>query len=250
MSVSIPGFRVVNSKPKPRLILSIEGLDKSGKSNLAFTAPGPIGYLEFDIGAEGVVEKFQHTKEILSPSPYETRFEGGAQKTDATKEFERFERDFKSSITKLRSTVVDTASETWELLRLARFGKLTQVKPHNYVEVNQEYRDLVRFAFEHDSNLLLLHKLKATWQEGKDGKSSKTGELERAGFSETGYLVQMNVRCWREEQREVGDLGFRCQILNCRQNPEVAGEILQNEQISFATLGMLALPDLPADVWE
>lgn len=249
-TVSIPGFKVVNSVPKPRLILSIEGMDKSGKSNLAFTAPGPIGYLEFDIGAEGVVEKFQHTKQILSPDAYETRFEGGAQKTDASNEFARFENDFKSSISKLRSTVVDTASETWELLRLARFGKLTQVKPHHYVEVNQEYRDLIRFAFEHDSNLILLHKLKAEWKESASGSSSKTGQFERQGFSETGYLVQMNVRCWREEVREEGDLGFRAQILNCRQNPEIAGEILMNEQITFQTLGMMALPDLDASVWE
>jgi hypothetical protein len=84
---SIPGFTRMNSQPKPRLILSIEGLDKSGKSNLAFTAPGPLGYLEFDIGAEGVVEKFQDDKVILAPKAYETRFEGGAQKTDADKEF-------------------------------------------------------------------------------------------------------------------------------------------------------------------
>lgn len=251
MSVpSIPGFTRVNSQPKPRLILSIEGLDKSGKSNLAFTAPGPLGYLEFDIGAEGVVEKFQDDKVILSPKAYETRFEGGTQKTDAALEFARFEKDFKTSLGKLRSTIVDTASETWELLRLARFGKLTQVKPHHYVEVNQEYRDLVRFAFEHDSNLILLHKLKAEWQEGKDGKSSKTGQFERQGFSETGYLVQMSVRCWREEVREEGDLGFRCQILTCRQNPEITGEVLANENINFQMLGMMAMPALDASVWE
>lgn len=251
MSVpSIPGFTRVNSQPKPRLILSIEGLDKSGKTNLAFTAPGPLGYLEFDIGAEGVVEKFQEDKVILAPKPYETRFDGGNQKNDAGVEFLRFEKDFKSSLTQLRSTIVDTASETWELLRLARFGKLTQVKPHHYVEVNQEYRDLVRFAFEHDSNLILLHKLKAEWAEKADGSSKKTGQFERQGFSETGYLVQMNVRCWREDVREEGDLGFRCQILNSRHRPELTGEILENEMISFQTLAMLAFPDLDPSTWD
>jgi len=245
----LPGFTRVNSQPKPRIILSIEGLDKSGKTNLAFTAPGPLGYLEFDIGAEGVVEKFQDDKVILSPKPYETRFDDGKQKQDATVELSRFERDFKSSLSKLRTTVVDTASETWELLRLARHGKLTQVKPHHYVEANQEYRDFIRTAFENDSNLILLHKLKSTWMEGKDGKSSKTGEYERAGFSETGFLVQMNVRCWRQEAVE-GDLGFRCQILNSRHQPELAGMILENEQITFQTLGMMALPQLDPAVWE
>ncbi len=251
MSVpSIPGFSRVNSEPKPRLIISVEGLDKSGKSNLAFTAPGPLGYLEFDIGAEGVVDKFQHEKVILSPKPYETRFDGGEQKNDATVEYTRFERDYKNSIQKLRSTIIDTASETWELLRLARLGKLTQVLPVKYTEVNSEYRDLVRFAFEHDSNLILLHKVKETWKNGADGKGTKTGEFERAGFSDTGYLVQMNVRCWREEVREEGDAGFRMQILNSRHNAAIAGEILCNDDINFKMLGMMAMPNVDPSVWD
>jgi hypothetical protein len=255
MSVpAIPGFSRVASQPKPRLILSIEGLDKSGKSRLAFTAPGPLGYLEFDIGAEGVIEQFQDEKVILAPKAYETRFDEGKQKTDATNEYARFERDYKNSIAGLRSTIIDTASETWELLRLARLGKLTQVLPVKYTEVNSEYRDLIRFAFENDSNLILLHKVKETWKNGADGKGTKTGEFERAGFSETGYLVQMNVRCWREEMtdemRAAGDLGFRCQILNSRHNASIAGEILCNEQITFQTLAMMAMPTVDISNWE
>lgn len=247
---AIPGFKRVNSVPKPRLILSVEGLDKSGKSNLAFTAPGPLGYLEFDIGKEGVIEKFQTQKVILSPNTYQTRFDTNRLKEAADAEFTRFTTEYRAGLSACRSIVIDTATEAWEVLRLARFGKLTKVPPYLYTEANQEYRDLVREAFDGDANLILLHKLKQEWAEGKDGKMAKTGQYERQGFSETGYLVQMNVRCWREEVREPGDLGFRCMILNCRQNPEVAGEILQNEQITFQTLGMMALPELDASVWD
>lgn len=255
MSTPLPGFKLADGQPKPRLIVSVEALDKCGKSNFAFTAPGPLAYFPFDVGEEGVIEKFQDEKQIYVPvKPYETRFEGGAQKQEATTELLRFEKDYKNALRTVRSVVVDTAGETWELLRLARLGKLTQVKPHHYTEVNQEYRDFVREAYDSDANLILLHKLKAVWVDGKDAqgnaKSSKNGEYERAGFSETGYLVQVNVRMWREEDREEGDLGFRMKILNCRQNPEIAGMVLANEQINFPMLGMLAMPNVDPANWE
>lgn len=246
----IPGFKRVNSVPKPRLIVSVEGLDKVGKTAFALSAPGPIAYLETDMGTEGVIEKFQADKVILSPAAYESRFEGGAAKNDAEKEFNRFEKEFRLALANTRSVVIDTASDIWEMLRMARFGKLTQVKPHHYAPVNAEYKDLITSAYDSEANLILLHKLKATWAEGSDGKSSKTGQFERQGFADTGYLVQVNVRCWREEEREPGDLGFRMQVLNCRSNPEIAGEVLANEMITFQTLGMLAKPDVDPSVWE
>lgn len=255
----IPGFGVANSAVKPRLVVSVEGLDKSGKNNFAFSAPGPLAYLPFDSGDEGVIEKFQTQKTIIRPmqngknNDYATRFEDGRAQTEATKEFTRFYGDYKRALKACRSVVVDTASEAWELLRLARLGKLTQVMPHKYVEVNSEYRDLIRDVFESDANLILLHKLKAEWKEGKDGKGNKTGKFERAGFSETGFLVQINVRCYRLDvaDREFPeDLGFRMEILNCRQNAAIQGEVLMNEMITFPMLGSLVLPDVDPSVWE
>lgn len=250
----IPGFVLADGAPRPRLVVSIEGLDKSGKNHFAFTAPGPLAYLDFDIGDEGVIEKFQNEKMIIRPkSGYSTRFSDGKQKAEATAEFTRFRNDYMTGLKKVRSVVVDTASELWELLRLARLGKLTQVMPHHYVEVNQEYRDLVRMAFENNANLILLHKLKAEWKNGADGKGNKTGRFERAGFSETGFLVQINLRATRLEiadRDDADDLGFRLEILNCRQNPSIQGEILRNEMINFQFLGSMVYPDIDPAVWE
>ena len=46
--------------PAPsRIIASIEGTDKTGKSHLALTAPRPIMYIDLDVGTEGVIHKFQ-----------------------------------------------------------------------------------------------------------------------------------------------------------------------------------------------
>ena len=55
---------VIKLSPK-RSIMSIEGLDKTGKSRLAMTAPEPIVYLDLDIGTEGVIEPMMAQREIL-----------------------------------------------------------------------------------------------------------------------------------------------------------------------------------------
>ena len=52
------GFNTAPDKPKPRLVMAIEGREGSGKTELALSAPGPMGYQSIDIGTEGVIEKW------------------------------------------------------------------------------------------------------------------------------------------------------------------------------------------------
>ena len=64
----------------------------------------------------------------------------------------------------VRTISVDTATELWELLRMARFGKLTQVMPYQYGPVNAEFRSLIRMAYASDKNLILLHKMRKVYK--------------------------------------------------------------------------------------
>lgn len=265
----IPGYAPIESSaPRRRLILSIEGLEKEGKTNFALTSPGPIGYMDYDVGMEGVVDKFIRgghmglpPAEVFRridpktghPKPYRSRFDNN-KKVEAEKEWAAFEEDYYRLLNSARSTIIDTASAMWELKRLASFGKLTQVMPHNYVEANDSFRQLINDAYDGDSNLILLHKRKAEWKEGKDGKGNKTGNFERAGFSEMGFLVQANLVAYRLPPTEYdpnieGDLGFRLYIRDCRQNPMLAGMTLYNEMITFANLAMLIEPESTPEEW-
>jgi hypothetical protein len=264
-SALIPGYAPIEvGAPRRRLILSVEGLEKEGKTNFALTAPGPIGYMDYDVGLEGVVEKFlkgghmgqpaktiyRRTNKDGSPNPYRSRH---AKKAEAEAEWERFETDYYKLLGAARSTIVDTGSAAWELKRLAAFGKLTQVMPHHYVGANDEFRQLVNDAYDGHSNLIFLHKRKAEWKEGKDGKGQKTGNFERSGFAEMGFLVQANLVAYRLDPnaREFdGDLGFRLYIRDCRQNPELSGMTLMNDMITFQNLAMLIEPDSDPAEWE
>jgi hypothetical protein len=233
----------VDSKDRdvyPRIILSISALEKQGKTHFALTAPGPIAMFSTDIGEEGVVGKFKKKIMILDVARID---EDAAEK--APLEWDKFKKAYNHCLRskEVRSIVIDTATEIWELLRMARFGRLTQVMPYQYGPVNAEYRTLIRDAYNFDKNLILIHKMKAQYVNDK-----RTGEWERSGFSDTGFLVQVNTQIYRYAPEDGG--AFCLWVKDCRQNPELAGEVLEGDLCTFPMLAMMVLPDVDPKKWE
>lgn len=225
-------------RPVPRrLIISSEGLEKSGKSHFALTGPDPIVYIDVDLGTEGVVEKFQAAgKKVLK---YEVRIPKGESQEVYSTLWANVQQRLRKAYSLSQGTVVwDTCSELFELCRLARFGRLTQVQPHNYMQVNSEWRDFLRVAFDSPMNTDFIHKQKAVWLNttGADGKlkSIKTREVELAGFAEMPYLAQVNLVHYRK-QGENG-VEFSVLIKDCRQNKDVIGEMLTGPMCDFGVL--------------
>ena len=225
-------------KTRPRIIMSVSGLEKQGKTHFALTAPGPLGMFSTDIGEEGVVEKFGD-KDIYIMSIDRVDDDSAEQ---APEEYARFHGAYVKLLRgkEVRTIVLDTATEIWEILRMARFGRLTQVMPYQYGPVNAEYRALIREAYAYDKNLILIHKMKPKYINDK-----RTAEYERAGFGDTGFLVQVNARAYRYED---GD--FALQIEDCRQNPALMGEELIGPMCTFPFLASLVLPNVDPGEWE
>lgn len=281
---------------KRRLVLGVDGLDKSGKTTFALTAPKPLVYLDFDIGKEGVIDRAPDADRILTSKPYMLRPSeiGWGESVDqkrvvavmaaAEAELNRFRTTYLHALrepvmtiagvpTKARSVVIDTGGEAWELLRLCEFGKLSQVKPHHYAQVNSLMRDLVRAAFDSDVNVIWLHKLKSEWAGGNDGgMGNKTGALERQGFKDMSYLVQANLLCYRipaaqaiertvrwksgegetlipTDPRSDGDLGFRLVVGNSRHDATLEGLMLENEMATFPQIAAMMIPGTTPDDW-
>ncbi len=208
----------VHDEPR-RLIVSVGGQPKSGKTHFSFTAPEPIFLFNIDIGTEGVLEKFQQSgKQIYT---YDLRVPKGLKqeiyKTMWDGMRERLEMVYKVG---KGSVVIDTTTEAYELCRLARLGKLTQVLPHNYTEVNNEWREVMRLAYDSQMSTVLIHKLKAVYI-----NNQRTSGYEVAGFGEIGYLVQVNVTAFRETNADGGVL-FGIQIDDSRKNPALCGTVL------------------------
>jgi len=220
-----------------RLVISVEGREKTGKSHFGLTAPGPIVYLNVDIGTEGVVGKFQDKgKQVYL---YDIRIPREAN----ANVWQALWTDFKYRVRKVYelnagSVIWDTASEMYELARLAHFGRLTEVKPSDYAVVNNEWRDVLRIAYDSMMNTIFVHKTKAVWRvvPTSGGRSSltKTNEFEMSGYSDMGYLVQVNLVMYREDTDNGPE--FSAYIKDCRQNPYVAGQVLRGPMCNFEFL--------------
>jgi hypothetical protein len=257
----LSGFRLSEDEAKYRLLLNLQGLEKTGKNHFSFTAPDPIALLSFDLGIEGVIEKFNKYKlgvvngirqKRIYLSEYELLAQPGVAsekdvEAEASKLWNRVVSDFRDAFASpsIRTVITDTGSELWELKRLSEFGKMSANVQH-YGPVNADFRRLVRIPYDTDKNFIMIHKMKDEWIRGADGKAGKSGKLERSGMKDIGFLLQGNLQTWRDPS----DNTFHATMLDCRHNPEVNGFDFTGEMCNFAQVGLMVFPDSTLENWE
>ncbi|MDD4984385.1 MAG: AAA family ATPase [Dehalococcoidales bacterium] len=244
------GFERATTNSVRRLIARIGGLEKCGKTHFALTAPAPIGLLDMDRGLEGVVEKFAGDKEI-----YTTNFRSmpSRNQADWERRWGRFKECFHTLLgdSTIRTVVMDTDTEAWEMARLAILGKLTQVKPHHYGTVNAEFRELIDAAFSTDKNLILICKYKKQYVDRSGGKSDDAkwnGHYEASGFNDLPFLVQVNLRA-RMYSVE-GENTPVIEVVNCRHNLAVKGEKFEDIMASFPFVASAVIEGTDVSDWE
>jgi len=211
-----------------RLIASVNGREKTGKTHFGLTAPAPIFFINIDIGTEGVLDKFQ--AEGKSIYVYDVRVPKTAPKDFYVPMWENLKAVFKKVYQAgAGSVIVDTDTEVYELARLAKFGKLAQVMPQHYTEVNNEYREVLRQAYDSNMNSIFIHKMKAKYV-----NNVRTSEYELSGFADMEYNSQVNLLMYREDSEEGPE--FSAFIKDCRHNPNVNGEWLRGPMCDFQFL--------------
>lgn len=264
--LSASGFELANAKETPRIVAAIAGQDKGGKTHLALTAPDPLCHIAFDVGGlEGMREKFVRGDVTGTPKTiYQTRIRnprpaGKRDKSEQSKvkalaleQWEKFSDAFTGSLKAgARTIIVDQETDTWELARLKQFGTESNVA-HLYAELNQQYKELLFSVYDYPGvNLILIQKLKKQYIARKNSKTGETedkweGAWERAGFSDLRYIVQCNIMCWRDTDEE---RSFHARIESCRQNALVVGMTLDNDQITWPSLGQLIFPNTDEAYW-
>lgn len=243
----LTGFRLSQEEAIYRLLLNIQGLEKTGKDHFSLTAPDPIALLSFDVGLEGVINKFNKRKKIHI-AEYELLAQPGVAseaevEKEASKLWNQVVSDYRDAFASpsIRTVIIDTGSELWELKRLSEFGKMSANVQH-YGPVNADFRRLLRIPYDTDKNFAMLHKMKDEWIRGADGKSGKSGKLERAGMKDIGFLLQGNFQTWRD-----ADQNFHGTMLDSRQNPAVNGMDFTGPMLNWATVGSFVFPDSDID---
>lgn len=240
---------------KPRLVLAVAAREKQGKSHFTLTAPGPIAVFNADTGLEGVVHKFTSVgKRVLVYNVPKPDVGSKAVEKEANKVWDDLCNAFDAVLrnTAIRSIVFDTATEVWEILRLAYFGKITQVMPHHYVGCNAEFRRFLDKVYDTDKNLLLVQKMKASYI-----NNERTGEYEMAGFNDTPYRVQAVVHPFRIDKKgklpdgqnvDKGEFGVH--IYESRHNPAANDLYLTGELATFPFMASMIIEGTSPDMFE
>ena len=246
-------FTLASDELRFRIIFRSFGADKTGKDHFGLTGPGPIAIQSFDVGLEGVVEKFVKAGKEVRRTEYEFDKNDFSQKA-AQDIVDRFETDYAIALKKARTIMWDTESEFWEVCRYAEFGQKSD-RPNSYERLNGWYRDLIQQAYDSNVNLQLIQKTKEKWgnrtKQSKDGRTVQegypTGEFEPYGFKELNYIVQANLQHFWVPGTDESSSHFEVKVLNCRQNMGVAGETF--EGLDLPTLGQLVFPDSTEKDW-
>lgn len=228
-------FNLAQTAIKRRLIVAADAERGAGKTQFLLSAPDPIAFIDLDLNADGVVQKVQKKKKV-----YHAKYNlpmADSKNIDKVADaagdvWERVLGDFVAAAhdSTVRSIGVDTGTELWELLRLALYGKLTQIISREYSHANAIYKQLIREVENTDKNLILLHKLKDEYVNDK-----RTGERIRSGYNSTGNLVQVELRLSKVAGEPFPDR-YHGLITKCTLNPEIEEQELQGESLNFDTL--------------
>lgn len=224
----------------------IWGETGTGRTTLALTAPGPIALLHHSEKIIGIIERFAHKigphgngKEGIHN--FATDFKGGEDqiKKQATEELDKFRRAWEDALQWAKTLIVDTHTDLWKLVRLARFGKVAQVKPIHYGPVNAEMVGFFnRFREQDRCNIIGIGKAGTVYV-----NDQATDKMEQAGQKDLTYAADIVVRTLKKKGK------FSTLIEKAWMNASKEGDIVElSDEAGFGEL-MEYITEISADEW-
>lgn len=259
----LPGLK------RPGILISTEGETNTGKTEFAMSCPGPGILLAVDRGYDACLD---------NPDPPPSRrldfmfkefaISANTQAADHVTLWKDFYAQYIKALNNLdaRTVVIDGDSDTWELQRLAEFGKLQQIPSIMYVAVNAARRVMINRAYDSGKIVVATNKLKPEWSTKKDeagnvvlkdGKEVRenSGKLVKQGFDDDNYLWSIQLRHLYSPPRFNSKTGkeipqqWGIRILKCKANPGLIGNELWGDSANFAGLIQLAYPNVELSAW-
>lgn len=229
----------------PRLVVSVEGQPKTGKTTFALTAPRPARVFNIDFGLEGL----DYDRRGVMVADYSMGKAANFNAEDAVARskqvIETLHDDWRTFLERRSRTtgIIDTASDLWQIFRMAYYGlaglKFGGIDRHRYAEGNRAFRGLLNEIYQSPHNLILAHRVKAQFD--------NAAVLEREGFREIEYFAQVIIRTWRKKRK--GNLQFGFTVVDCRQRPTLQGMTFAGEIAQFGYLGMEVFPTSNPKDW-
>lgn len=259
-------YPAADMSTKPRLMIGTDGPPDSGKTEFILSAPGPGIVICLDRGYDGC---------LMNANPPKARRRDYAFKSISVPlatqvaqpvyldYWKSFYAEYKKALDNpdARTVGLDGDSDSWELQRLAEFGKLTQIPGIMYTNVNAARRAMIARAWDSGKIIIATNKIKDEYVDETDAagnpvldnagkpKRKKSGEVERQGFSDTDYLWQIQLRHFYVEATDKTPGQFGIRILKCKKDRSLVGLELMGEDCNFAGLVQTVYPEIPLENW-
>lgn len=222
-----------------KMLVSIDGEEKTGKTHLALTAATSrrtMGVIDHNDGLNGVVQKrvrlIGPKKIRLAKHPIPEGMDKNAVKTAAKKVWEAQDKDYTESLKSMAVTFVDSGTETWQLARMCSFGDVkaeggSRKGALDYDYANSLVRGYIRRYHAYKSTVIFTHQLEEEWKTRSDPstgamKSYKSGKMVRDGFKYVPFQVEVVLRTEKRVTTPEG-LHFVAILQTCRFNPALEG---------------------------
>jgi hypothetical protein len=262
------GFTPISEFRTPfRLMVGIEGLPDTGKTEFCFTAPPSIGVLAVDRGYEHIVAKSNPPvtrQKDIQLKTFAIPLPGQVEQPVYLQMWKEFYDSYQKAIASpsFRTIIIDGDSDLWDLQQLAAFGKITQIPPIMRTEVNASRRRMIGRGFDSGKNIIFTYRVGAEYEKvihtGSKGEpisvDEKTGDYKRKGFGEQDFLVQVQLRALfnpahqnRNKHGMTDCFGIR--ILKCKPDPELIGMELWGPEATFSGLVQAIYPGTSLREW-
>lgn len=224
--------------------VQVWGESGTGRTSFALTAPGPIYYIHSAEKWDGIVQKYAAEKEIQM-----CNF-GGSFGRDvgniakiANEKLIKLKAAMEDGCDHARTVILDTHTDGYELIRLARFGTLSP-KGHignMYAPINAEWKGIFdRFRDNPDVNIIVIGKAREQYRNDKP-----TGIIEPAGHKDFSSHYGVDVAIKTSKKKGV----FTGTIEKGWFNASTEGVALEDDMLTFSqVMGLVTETD--AGEWE
>lgn len=246
-----------------RLMIGTDGPPNSGKTEFGLSAPGPGIVLCLDRGFDAMLDNAN------PPPTRQTNFSFKVVKSTSTTlqsefmdDWKAFKDDFRKAMANpdARTVVIDGDSDSWEIQRFAAFGKLIQIPPLMYAEVNTTRRQLYRGAWDSGKIIIATNKVKRLYKtkyksngepaldnSGKEIREWDNQSYTRQGFEDQEYLWQIQLRHMRRVTENGIEWGIK--IMQCKVDQALDGMELWGDQCHFRGLVETVYPNVDPREW-
>lgn len=244
--VTISGFSD-DTSPDDKPAVCVYGLENTGKSRFACTAPcseGMLGYIALDKNAKRTVDKYKQEhglRVLVNTKPFMddkdsialARLDCANEKDRAvvkSKYSDAVNRVFDAGMalagdSRIESIVLDTGSQFFDWILFSHFGRRNQIESYQRGAPNQDLIDFV--VAMRAKNFVMVQRSAEIWKDSgevdRDGKKkqSPSGRMKPDGFGKIGYymtaVLELSAASAGEKSKDL-DSKYRVKVVTSKGN--------------------------------